>query len=189
MDKSKDLPRSAEPLEWRDQIQIFEKRIQRYMAPFLEDLYEQLNKIDRELVALKEEPTEEKWKQLGNMRSLEHAANFINGVVALLKSFGLFRSVLRLTKPIELIKDACSKLARIFEFAFHERLPLNHELLSLLFTTVDGLKDVGMRLSEQQDLLECALATLLPRWDAVIKEVHVQLTALQLLLATIRQRN
>jgi two-component system chemotaxis sensor kinase CheA len=126
------------------------KLIQRLMRTFLEELDEHVRAFNRDLLALEKNPTEAMRAEC--LKNLFRTAHSLKGAA---------RSV-----NVTLIESACHRLESILEKVRDGTLEPGPDLYQLLFCSVDGIEEAGMRLREQHDLADAPLAALLPRLDA-----------------------
>jgi two-component system chemotaxis sensor kinase CheA len=125
----------------RDQL------VKRLMATFLEELQEQVQALNRDLLALKKAPEgaerEERIKQLfRTAHSLKGAARSVN------------------VRPIE---DACHHLEEILSGVRDGSRMADAEFFTLLLESADALEEAGMRLREDRDFAGSPLLALLPK--------------------------
>lgn len=120
--------------------------IRQLMSTFLEELEEHVRSFNQDLLTLEKNPTAE--EQAARLKTLFRAAHSLKGAA---------RSV-----NVTLIEGACHRLEEVLAAARDGRLSLDRERIALLFATVDGIQEAGMRLREQQDLTDAPLAALLP---------------------------
>jgi two-component system chemotaxis sensor kinase CheA len=124
---------------------------QRLMATFLEELEEHVRSLNRDLLALEKQTGREGAEAL---KSVFRAAHSLKGAA---------RAV-----NLPLIEQACHRLEELLTAVRDHQRNLEPDLFSLLFATVDGFEEAGMRLREQQDLSASPLAALLGRLDAAV---------------------
>jgi two-component system chemotaxis sensor kinase CheA len=127
-----------------------EKLIQRLMATFLEELQEHVAALNRDLLALEEDPGGEARAQ--RLKALFRGVHSLKGAA---------RSV-----NVGVVETACHHLEEVLAAVRDGRMDLTAELFALLFGTADAIEEAGMRLREQQDLGEGPLAVLLPQLEA-----------------------
>ncbi len=128
----------------RDQL------VKRLMATFLEELQEQVQALNRDLLALKKEP--EGAERTDRLKQLFRTAHSLKGAA---------RSVN--VRPIE---DACHHLEEILTGVRDGSRPAGDEFFALLLESADAIEEAGQRLQEEQDLAGSPLAALLPRLTA-----------------------
>ena len=121
-----------------------EQLVKRLMATFLEELQEQVQALNRDLLALKKDPQgaerDELLKQLfRTAHSLKGAARSVN------------------VRPIE---DACHHLEELLSGVRDGSRTASADFFELLLQSADAIEEAGMRLQEEQDFagspLDCS---------------------------------
>ena len=129
------------------------KLMQRLMATFLEELDEHVRSFNSDLLTLEKAlPPEEKAERFKTLFRTAHSLK------------GAARAV-----QVQPIETQCHHLEDILEGVRDGNIVLGRELGALLFTTVDAIEEAGMRLREQQNLVESPLTALIPRLEAAAK--------------------
>ena len=125
---------------------------QRLMGTFLGELEEHVRALNRDLLALEKgagEPHTELVETLfRTVHSLKGASRSVNA---------------------HAIEAACHRLESTLAAARDQRRTLDAELIQLLFTTTDALKDAGERLRARQPLVGAPIQTLLPQLEAAAR--------------------
>lgn len=139
--------------------------VKQLMATFLEELQEHVRALNRDLLALEQEPAE-----------TERAERFTTLLRTVHSLKGAARSV-----NVTVIEGACHRLEETLGAARDGRVPLDPDLFGLLFATADAVEEAGLRLRGQQDLTETRLAALLPRLEAAAgptgEQAHAPVTS------------
>jgi two-component system chemotaxis sensor kinase CheA len=123
-----------------------EKLAQRLMATYLEELQEHVVSLNRNLMAMEDDPAAEERPELFNL--LFRAAHSLKGAS---------RAV-----SIELVETVCHHMEDVLGAARDGKLELMPQHFSVLFQAVDGIEDVGKRLRASQDLTDSPLHAVLP---------------------------
>ena len=118
----------------------------RLMATFLEELHEHVDSMNRDLLVLEKNPSGDDCAEL--LKTLFRAAHSVKGAA---------RAV-----NVEPIADVCHVLEDIFCALRDGGCEPTAELFSLMFKTVDGIEEVGMRLRDEQDLSDAPVFDLIP---------------------------
>jgi two-component system chemotaxis sensor kinase CheA len=121
--------------------------VKRLMATFLEELQEQVQALNRDLLALKKEP--EGAERADRLKQLFRTAHSLKGAA---------RSVN--VRPIE---DACHHLEEMLSGVRAGSRPTDADFFSLLLQSADAIEEAGRRLQEEKDLAGSPLTALLPR--------------------------
>ncbi len=123
-----------------------EKLVQRLMATFLGELQEHVRSLNRDLLALEKERTPEARADV--LKALFRTVHTLKGAS---RSVGV--------GPIEV---ACHGLEGVIADIRDGLLSVRPELFELLFATVDGIEEIGVRLRDQREVSDAPLLTLLP---------------------------
>jgi two-component system chemotaxis sensor kinase CheA len=121
--------------------------VRRLMDTFLEELQEHVQVLNRELLALQQEPAAA--ERAGRLKQLFRTAHSLKGAA---------RSV-----SIPTIEEACHALEDILAGVRDGARPLSKDLFALLFAAADAIEEAGVRLREERDLTGSRLARLLPQ--------------------------
>jgi len=119
----------------------------RLMSTFLEELHDNVDVLNRTLLALEKNPGSD--EREGQVNDLFRCAHTVKGAA---------RAV-----SIDLIEEACHRLEDILSDVRDGQRDFTAELFSLLFKSVDAIEEAGMRLREEQDLTEAPLQAILPQ--------------------------
>jgi two-component system, chemotaxis family, sensor kinase CheA len=128
--------------------------VKRLMTTFLEELEEHVQAFNRDLLALKKDPSEA--ERAERLKTLFRSAHSLKGAS---------RSV-----NVTLLEKACHGLEEILAAVQEGRMALGPDLFALLFATADAIEEAGMRLREQHDFAGAPLTRLLPRLEAAACE-------------------
>ncbi len=124
--------------------------VKRLMATFLEELQEQVQALNRDLLALEKGP--EGAARADLLKQLFRTAHSLKGAA---------RSVS--VRPVE---DACHHLEEVLSGVRDGARPADREFFALLLQAADALEEAGRRLQEEKDLAGSPLESLLPRLAA-----------------------
>jgi two-component system chemotaxis sensor kinase CheA len=119
--------------------------MQQLKATFLDELSEHVESLNRGLLALEKDPADKQRAEL--LKSLFRAAHTLKGASAAVCGGPL--------------PDVCHQLEEILSAVQQNRFQFSPELFALLFRTVDGIEEAGMRLRDEQDLEDSPLHALL----------------------------
>lgn len=121
----------------------------RLMATFLEELHDNVDVLNRTLLALERDPASDgRAEQINDLFRCAHTVK------------GAARAV-----EVELIEEACHRLEDILSDVRDGQRDFTAALFSLLFKSVDAIEEAGMRLREEQDLADAPLQALLPELE------------------------
>src|SRR4051812_47610727 len=126
------------------------KLIERLMATFLGELDEHVRTLNEGLLSLEKDP--EGPCRADGFKTLLRVAHSLKGAA---RSVGV--------APIE---EACHRVEDVLSAARDGRRALDPDRFALLFAAADALEEAGMRLREQQDLVDSPLTRLLPRLES-----------------------
>ena len=129
-----------------------DKLAQRLMATFLEELHEHVGTLNRDLLTLEKDPSDDVRGEL--LTVLFRAAHSMKGAA---------RAV-----NVELIEQACHCMEDLLSEIRDGQRNADAELFAVLFKTVDAIEEAGMRLREEQDLTGAPLHDLLPQLNQVV---------------------
>lgn len=132
-----------------------EQLVQRLMVTFLGELEEHVRALNRDLLALEKDSGEARTELLETLFRTVHSLK------------GAARSA-----NVHAIETACHRVESILAAARDGRHTLNPELIQLLFTATDALKDAGERLHAQRPLVDAPIQTLLPQLDAAARRAE-----------------
>src|SRR5687767_490834 len=130
-----------------------EKLIQRLMTTFLEELEEHLRALERDLLALDKDSGGEQRTEL--LKTLFRTAHSLKGAA---------RSV-----NIRPIEAACHELEEILSALRDGLRPLTPDLLQLLFTTTDALKEAGGRLRAKESISGTHIEMIVPQLEGAAR--------------------
>jgi two-component system chemotaxis sensor kinase CheA len=133
-----------------------QRLIQRLMATFLGEFEEHVRALDRDLLHLERAASEDQTEILKRLFRTAHSLKGAAGSV-----------------DVILVEGACHRLESILGGAREGLIPVDAELIQLLFTAVDALKDASERLRANQDLGVGPIPVLLPQLDATANETHL----------------
>jgi two-component system chemotaxis sensor kinase CheA len=124
----------------------------RLMATFLGELDEHAQNLNRDLLAVEQGPDE---GRTGRVASIFRTVHSLKGAA---------RSV-----NVQPIEQVCHRLESLLDAVRQEDGPLGAELMQLLYTSVDALKDGGERLRAQRGFAGAPLEALLPTLDEAVR--------------------
>lgn len=123
----------------------------RLLATFVVELDEQVQALNRDLLALEKGPADARRAEL--LRSVFRAAHSLKGAA---------RSV-----NLEVIEQFCHRLEEILSPVRDGRVPLAADLLAMLFEAADALADAGERLRAERALAGAPVEKLLDRLETL----------------------
>ncbi|MEW6368586.1 MAG: response regulator [Acidobacteriota bacterium] len=129
-----------------------EKLIQRLMATYIAEVEEHVQALNRDLLALEREESQEARTAL--LTTLFRTAHSLKGAS---------HSV-----SITLIESACHRLEEILAGLRDRRLEPRPDLIQLLFAAADGIGDAAARLRAGKELSGAPLGALLDRLDGAV---------------------
>jgi two-component system, chemotaxis family, sensor kinase CheA len=141
----------------------------RLRATFLQELDEQVQELNRGLLALEQEP-----RAADHIRSLFRAAHTIKGAARV--------------AGVPLVEQACHALESVFAAARDGRHELDGGDFSLFYAVVDALGEAGATLRAGGPLENTTLAAMLPRLSARGVAVAGDVTAREIAPARVRER-
>ena len=132
-----------------------EQLLQRLMVTFLGELEEHVRALNRDLLALEKNPSGSHAELLETLFRTVHSLK------------GAARSV-----NVHAVEAACHRVEAILVAAREGRHTLSPELIQLLFTLTDALKDAGERLRTQQPLIDGPIQAVLPELEKAARRAE-----------------